>query len=244
MRILFLSSWLPYPLRTGSSVTNYNAIKQLASRHEVSLVSFIDSEEDLQYAPAMAELCADLTCILREEGVMSRLTRTLGLLSRTPRSILVSKNREMFEAVARKSGKQEFDCLIADSVSAIEYALGVGQFPKIIFHHNVDSVLVKRRRMVEPSRIRRCRLWCTWRKAEAYERRISKLADAHIVVSDVDKTELLALVPEIERIEVVGRCKARRELHHLHRPTEVCCQHGRTRLLSSGGVPDHQTEME
>jgi glycosyltransferase involved in cell wall biosynthesis len=110
----------------------------------------------------------------------------------------------MSEAVARKSAEREFDCLIADSVSAIEYALGVGQFPKIVFHHNVDSVLAKRRRMLEPSRIRRCRLWCTWRKAEAYERRMSKLADAHIVVSDVDKAELLALVPEIERIEVVG----------------------------------------
>lgn len=203
MRILYLSSWLPYPLRTGSSVTNYNAIKQLANRHKISLVSFVDSQTDLQFAPAMAELCTDVTCVLRGKRSVPRLQRTLGLLSPVPSSVFVARDAEMFEVVARKTAEHKFDCAITDSTSTIEYALQAGRLPRIIFHHNVDSVLAKRQWMLESSRRGRFRSWLTWRKAAAYERRVNRMADAHIMVSEVDKAELLALVPEIERIEVV-----------------------------------------
>ena len=204
MRILFLSSWLPYPLRTGSSVTNYNAIKQLANRHDISLVSFVDSQTDLQYAPAMAELCTDVTCVLREKSRAPRLKRTIGLLSPVPSSVFASKNSEMSEAVVRKVAEKEFDCAIADTTVMIEYVMQTGTFPKIVFHHNVDSVLARRRCMQESSPWRCFRSGLTWRKAAAYERRVSKAADAHIMVSEADKAELLELVPEIERIDIVG----------------------------------------
>ena len=119
MNILFLSWWLPYPLRTGSCVTNYNAIKQLAVNHDVSLVSFIDSEDELRYAPEMAKLCTDVTCVLRERKYMVPLKRLLGLLSPAPRSILLARSREMDRAVARKLEQKKFDCAIGDSTATL-----------------------------------------------------------------------------------------------------------------------------
>jgi len=162
MTILFLSSWLPYPLRTGSCVTNYNVIKQLAKQHEISLLSFIDSEDELRYVPAMTALCADVTCILREKPRVPWVRYKLGLLSPTPRSILLARSGEMFEAVQRKTAEKEFDCAIADTTATFEYLRCTDGFPKILFHHNVDSVLAKRERMLESSRLRRVRLWLTW----------------------------------------------------------------------------------
>jgi glycosyltransferase involved in cell wall biosynthesis len=110
----------------------------------------------------------------------------------------------MFEAVTRKTVEKKFDCAIADATSTIEYVLRTGGFPKILYHHNVDSVLARRQCMQESSSWRRFRSRLTWRKSAAYERRVNRLADAHIMVSEVDKAELLALVPDIDRMEVVG----------------------------------------
>jgi glycosyltransferase involved in cell wall biosynthesis len=204
MRILFLSSWLPYPLRTGCSVTNYNAIKQLAKHHEISLLSFIDSQEDLQYVPKMAELCHHVTCVLRKRASMPRLRHGLALLSPTPRSIAVRRSLEMIAAVKQETGRKKFDCAVADGTNTIEYMLQVKGFPKILYHHNVDSALAKRQCILESSPHRRLRLWLTWLKGAAYEKRVSRRADAHVVVSEVDRDELLSLVPRAEQIEVVG----------------------------------------
>ena len=204
MNILYLSWWLPYPLRTGLCVTNYNVIRQLAVNHEVSLVSFIDSKDELRYVPEMAKLCTDVTCVLRERKSMLPLRHVLGLLSPAPRSILLARSREMREAVAHQLEQKRFDCAIADATTTLEYALNVKGFPKVLFHHNVDSVVIKRDYQMQKSPPKRFRRWLTWRKAAVYERRVSRQADAHVMVSPIDRDELLALAPDLGPVEVVG----------------------------------------
>ncbi len=204
MKILYLSSWLPYPLYTGSSVTNYNAIKQLARHHDISLLSFIDSPEELQYVPKMAELCHDVTCVLRDQPWVPRLRHQLALLSPSPRSVVMHRSREMTNAIRSKTREKKFDCAVADATNTIEYVLPITAFPKVLYHHNVDSMLAKRQCALESSHWRRSRLWLTWLKGAAYEKRVSRAADAHIVVSEVDRGELLALLPEIDQVEVIG----------------------------------------
>jgi len=204
MNILYVSWWLPYPLRTGSCVTNYNTIKQLAKNHKISLVSFIDSQYELQYVPRMMELCTDVTCVLREEKPLLRLRRVLGLLAPSPRSVLVARSNDMSEAVARKVREKKFDCAITDGTPTLEYLIRAQGFPKILFHHNVDSVVIRREYMKQISMRRRFRRRLTWRKAVAYEQRISRLAEAHAMVSEVDKRELLALLPDAGLTRVIG----------------------------------------
>ena len=204
MKILYLTSWLPYPLRTGSCVTNYNTIKQLALNHEVSLLSFIDSEDELQFVPEMTKLCNDVTCVLREQKSMVRLKRALGFLSFAPRSTFIARSGEMHEAAARRVGEGKFDCAVLDSAGLLEYLDRAEGLPKVLFHHNVDSVVIKRDYEMQPTRAKRFRRWLTWRKAAVYERRVCRQADAHVMVSPVDKEELLALAPDLEPVEVVG----------------------------------------
>ena len=42
MRILFLSRWFPYPTNNGAKLRVYHLLRGLATRHEVTLVSFAD----------------------------------------------------------------------------------------------------------------------------------------------------------------------------------------------------------
>ena len=40
MRILFLSTWFPYPPDNGSKLRAYHLLRALGNRHEVTLLSF------------------------------------------------------------------------------------------------------------------------------------------------------------------------------------------------------------
>lgn len=56
MRLLFLTPQLPFPPQQGTTLRNFNIIKQLAARHEIHLLSFGDARA-LNDSP-LRELCA------------------------------------------------------------------------------------------------------------------------------------------------------------------------------------------
>ena len=48
-RILFLTQVLPYPLNTGARVRQYYVLKYLSQQHEVTLVSFVRSDDRAEH---------------------------------------------------------------------------------------------------------------------------------------------------------------------------------------------------
>ena len=60
MRILFLTSRLPYPPDRGDRLRAFNFLRQLSKMHEIHLVSFIASEAERAHLPALNEFCRTL----------------------------------------------------------------------------------------------------------------------------------------------------------------------------------------
>ena len=57
MRILLLTQIIPYPPDAGPKVKTWHVLRYLAeSGHQITLVSFVRSEEE-QYLPVMKQLC-------------------------------------------------------------------------------------------------------------------------------------------------------------------------------------------
>ncbi len=57
MRLLLLTPQLPYPPHQGASLRNFNLITQLARRHQVCLLTFLEPEQSLDNAGPLRELC-------------------------------------------------------------------------------------------------------------------------------------------------------------------------------------------
>ena len=57
MKILAVTTKSPYPLNEGRALRTYNLLKQLARLHEVHLVSFVQSREEIDGLKAMNEFC-------------------------------------------------------------------------------------------------------------------------------------------------------------------------------------------
>ena len=64
MQILILTPQLPYPPRQGTTIRNFNLIAQLAARHEVHLLTFVESEGQLAEAAPLREHCASIRTVV------------------------------------------------------------------------------------------------------------------------------------------------------------------------------------
>ncbi len=63
MKILFLTSRLPYPPHRGDKLRSWNFIKYLARKHDVYLLSFIQDESERQFLPRLNEICRGVTVV-------------------------------------------------------------------------------------------------------------------------------------------------------------------------------------
>ncbi len=57
MKILMLTSYLPYPLFSGGQIRTYNLLKNLAKNHQITLFSFIRQESETQYVEKLQPFC-------------------------------------------------------------------------------------------------------------------------------------------------------------------------------------------
>ncbi|HUV46701.1 MAG TPA: glycosyltransferase family 4 protein [Candidatus Bathyarchaeia archaeon] len=57
MKILMLTSYLPYPLFSGGQIRTYNLLKNLVAKHEITLFSFIRQEEEREHIKKLEKFC-------------------------------------------------------------------------------------------------------------------------------------------------------------------------------------------
>ncbi|MBI5465088.1 glycosyltransferase [Candidatus Gottesmanbacteria bacterium] len=68
MRVLFLSPLLPYPLFSGGQIRAFNLIKELSQSHQITLFSFIRSEEERRYLPQLQKFCSKIVLRKRRKA--------------------------------------------------------------------------------------------------------------------------------------------------------------------------------
>lgn len=84
MKILFISPLPPWPLFSGGQIRAYHLIKALSQKHEVSLLSYIRSDEERQYLPQIKKICKKVNLIKRQYKPWSLKTLIKTLFSTKP----------------------------------------------------------------------------------------------------------------------------------------------------------------
>jgi sugar transferase (PEP-CTERM/EpsH1 system associated) len=206
MRILFLTPQLPYPPHQGTTIRNYNLIANLALRHEIHLLSFVHSKDEIEKATPLHQHCRSI------EGVLapcrSPLKRFLSLfLSPLPDMALRLPSAEFKTKLRAYLVRQRFDVVQIEGIEMaphwMDWRISNTQYPISIFDdHNAEYVLQQRAFETD---IRQPRRWVAalysliqWKKLSRYEARVCRLADQVIAVSEADKQALQRLVPGLE----------------------------------------------
>ncbi len=190
MKILFLSTWFPYPLSQGSKIRAYHLLKSLAGRHEVTLLSFRDTAIQPEWIAVIEGLGVRVRLIERDPFAAGGWRRLAGWFSPRPNAVVATYSREMAAAVDELAAAWQPDAVVALTFVTAAYALKARGACHVV---DIDNLMA---RMMEEDfrkakRLReRARRWLAWRKFLRYEKWLYRQFELCLAVSPADRKVL------------------------------------------------------
>lgn len=204
MRLLYVSTWFPYPPDNGARTRAYNLLRQLAGVHEVHLVTFMPTATNERHLPYLRALCPSVQVVRRDPFRRDPVRALLGYFSTRPRGLASTYSREMMATVSAAIQEQRFDAVIASTVVVAPYALAQRQCRKILEEQNFLTRMMWERYKRQHDPLRRLVAWLTWRKSARYETLLFRQFDAISMVSEVDRAAVVDLMPDLwQRVSVI-----------------------------------------
>ena len=198
-KLLFLSQTLPYPPDGGVKIRTYNILRILARTFDISALCFYRRERGLRQrdidhrTAALGELAQIEAFPIPQEHYLGRLLWDHLRSVLTSRTYTVygyesSRYRRRLKALL---GKVPFDLVHADSLDMSGYFPLLSGHPLVCVHHDVQSVLLRRRASAERSRKRRLYLAYQAGLMEREEQHWCPRVTLNVTVSEVDRDALL-----------------------------------------------------
>jgi glycosyltransferase involved in cell wall biosynthesis len=197
MHILFIASTPPIPT-SGGRTRLLNLVKQLAGRHEVSVVCFLQPGETEQL-PSVRPFCRRLVTVPfsgfpvlgpwrnRFEGWKRILFERRPLYARTfPVETMRNPLRQLLQ-------EEHFDVAVVNGLSVVEMADELGDLPAILAEENVESDIARQVWQTASDPVRRLRDWLVWRRLLAFEREWLSRFPVCTAVSEADAALLHAM---------------------------------------------------
>lgn len=184
MNILLVSSYLPYPLFSGGHIRLYNLIKELSSKHRITLVC---EKRDYQGDVEINELkkfCKKVITVNRRKQWSIKNILKTGL-STSPFLITGHTNPEMRKEIARELIESQFDVIHAET-SYIMQNIPPTEIPIILVEHNVEY-LVYKRFADKTSLLLKPFLYIDILKLKYWEEAMWRRATKLIAVSEIEK---------------------------------------------------------
>lgn len=197
MKLLFLTPQLPYPPHQGTTIRNFNIIKHLAPRHEITLLSF-GTEQELGDAGPLRALCREIHIAPHPIRTLAQRALTT-FTSPLPDMALRLESKLMRSQLDGLIGKNSYDVIQIEGIEMSPYGASrtTRQLPLVFDDHNAEYAL---QRTAFESDLRSPTRWhaafyslVQWIKLERYERRVCERANAVVACSDTDAQALLSL---------------------------------------------------
>lgn len=204
-RILYLTPQLPYPPQQGTAIRNYNLIVQMAQRHEIHLLSFVDSSSSVQGADTLRKWCASVRSISappRSTWQRLRTTATSALPDIAHRLSSVT----FLQALDAVLQETPMDILQVEGLEMAPYGLWsqtIPRAPRLVFDaHNAEYLLQQR---IFRADVRQPSRWLgalysllQWQRLRRYEAQVCQRAEHVIACSPADAQALARLVPGLQ----------------------------------------------
>ena len=198
--MLFLSQVLPYPLDAGAKVRAYYILRWLADWADVTLVSFVRTDDSPEAVTHLREFCADLVTVPMHRSQLAdcwHLARALA----TGRSFIVLRDerRSMRRVLVDLCRRREFDAVHADQISVAGYALQLSIPFCVLDYHNAVYRVCESLASGESSMLRRRLLVREACKVARYEAEQAASFSRTLFVSEVDRQAICNVAHPEER---------------------------------------------
>ncbi|HEY6072609.1 MAG TPA: glycosyltransferase [Anaerolineales bacterium] len=204
MKILFLSRWFPYPLDNGSKIRIYHLLRALNTRHEVTLLSFIDQPGRDMDVPEIRAICSEVHGVVWKEFNPESREARLGFLSLKPRSIIDTFSEEMAQKITGLLRSQKFDLVVASQLPMAAYYPNFLHMPALFEELELGLSYEDSHQATDWKKGLRRSL--TWFKLRHYLDRLISAFQGVTVVSEAERALVLRLFPGLKNVTVVPNC--------------------------------------
>ena len=194
MKILLTLPGPLFPADTGGKIRSLNIFSRLATKAEIHAVSFAEPARDEAGIAEMTRIFAGYTPIFRTEArkYSARFYSELLLnqVSSWPYFLDKCNIRDYRRAVGSLIAGKRFDLVFCDFLQTAAPLRDLEARPKVVFEHNVEFLLRKRKWQREERPLRRLIYSAEWKKTRRIESAVCRLFDHVITVSEDDRQTL------------------------------------------------------
>ncbi|MFC3701602.1 glycosyltransferase family 4 protein [Reinekea marina] len=203
MKILWLSHQLPYPPKGGGYQRSFNMIKEVGKKHDVDFISLAaksaltDSFGDVKVGIDMASKEIGKYVNIVSISIIGSVNRTENAKFLALKSIFSRKtydenyysSEEFSIALKNKLSEVKYDLIYVDTIGLMPL-LGKINSPVILNHHNIESLMLERRRLKESNIFKKIVFYIESRKMKQLEREYIGSVNANITCSELDESRL------------------------------------------------------
>lgn len=115
MNILMITPYLPYPLVSGGQIRTYNLLRNLASKHRITLLSFIRENEETQYIPELQKFCTKVITFNRTPKAWHPRNILMAGFTPYPFVVCLYLYQRVRELIKQELANQSYDLIHAET---------------------------------------------------------------------------------------------------------------------------------
>lgn len=190
MRMLVLTGRLFYPANTGGKIRSSQLFERLARLHDITMVSFRTADEGPERLRLMEACCSRLETVPLVDhakgspGFFLELARN----ALSPQAFTIAKydSPAMRRTLAGLLARERYDVVVCDFLHPSPNLLPLPFFPKVLFQHNVESVIRQRHYQTAANPLLKTYLYWDWIRLRRFEGAAARRFDHAIMVSEQD----------------------------------------------------------
>lgn len=221
MKLLFLTSRLPYPPNRGDRLRAFHFLRELSETHEITLVSFIANETERAYIPMLSPYCAAIHVV--KQSLWQSVTAVLrNLWQPQPLQLHYYESVIMRQLVGQLVAEGQFDAAYVHLFRMTPY---VADYPQLYRIVDLTDVISQEITLSLPYR---SFLWRTIYKMERpriwqYEQVVAEQFEESWLIAAADRKILLEACPQanIRLIPNGVDTKKIRPLNRLRQPNSL-----------------------
>lgn len=149
MKILTLSSYLPYPLTDGGNIRLYNLLKNLSEKHEITLICEKRSYQTQKDIGEVSKICKKVITFDRPK-IWSFVNIIKSLSSLSPLLVISHTNKKMQRRIKEEISKEDYSLIhvetfyVMQNLPAGRHGLPKVNIPIVLVEHNIEYKVYER----------------------------------------------------------------------------------------------------
>jgi len=191
MKILWVKAGGLVPPDRGGRIRSYHILRELATRHRVTLFTFYAAQANDPHAE-LNQIFDQVLCwplpIATHRGLGELLSFARNVPRLWPHSVAKYCRPVVVRALRELLAKESYDVLVCDFAMAAGVIPWDTPIPKVLFTHNVEAQIWQRHYQVSRNPLWKLISWREYRKMMRFERFCLERSQQVLTVSEADRT--------------------------------------------------------